>query len=184
MKFPLQVQFRGMAESDFVYNDIWDHAEKLEKFFDRIVSCHVVVSAPHRHRHQGKIYHLQIRIHVPDGNLFVTTEPEKNNAHEDVYVAIRDAFDSVRRQLEDYIRRKRGFVKANERESVGKVEKLFPNEDYGFIVTRDNRELYFHKNSVLNQEFGQLRVGDEVRFSEEMGEKGPQVTSMTCVGHS
>lgn len=184
MKYPLQTQFRGMEPSDFISNDIWDHAEKLERFYDRIMSCHVIVSAPHHHKHQGKVYHVQVRIHFPGGDINVTTEPEQNAAHEDVYVAIRDVFDAVRRRLEDFVRRQRGVAKERHVPAHGKVVRIFPNEDCGFINTPDNREIYFHKNSVLNNEFDQLKIGDEVRFSEESGEKGPQVTSMRRLGHS
>jgi cold shock CspA family protein len=181
MKFPLQIQFRDMEKSDFIYNDIWDHAEKLERFFDRITSCKVIVSAPHRHHHQGKIYHIQISLDLPGGDIFVSTDPEKNHAHEDAYVAVRDAFDATRRRLEDVVRQERGFVKERNLPSHAKVIRILYNDGYGFISTSDNREIYFHENSVLDQEFGSLKVGDEVRFSEEMGEKGPQVTSMKKV---
>lgn len=182
MKFPLQVQFRDIEKSDFIYNDIWDHAEKLERFFDRITFCEVVVSAPHRHHHQGRIYHIQIRMGLPGEDVFVSTDPEKNHSHEDVYVAIRDAFDATRRRLEDMVRQERGFIKERSLPLHAKVTRIFPNDGYGFISTLDNREIYFHENSVLNRKFGSLKVGDEVRFSEEMGDNGPQVTSMRKAG--
>ncbi len=111
MNFPLHIQFRGMDHSDFIWNNIWDHAEKLDKFYKRIISCHVIVTAPHHHHRQGNIYHIQIRLHVAGGDIFVSTEHEKNAAHEDVYVAIRDAFGATRRQLEDFARKRRGQVK-------------------------------------------------------------------------
>lgn len=184
MNFPLQITFREIAESDFVYNDVWDHAEKLERFYDRIMSCHVLICAPHQHHHHGKIYHVQIRMHLPGGDIFVTTDPEINRAHEDVYVAVRDAFDAVRRRLEEFVHRERGLVKDRSVPEHGKVTRIFPNEGCGFISTPNQREIYFHEHSVLNAEFRTLKIGDEVRFSEEMGEKGPQVTSMQRVGHS
>lgn len=117
MDFPLQVQFRGMDQSDFVYNDIWDHAEKISKFYDRIISCHVVVDLPHRHHRNGKKYHVEVRLHIPQGDIIVNSDPEKDNSHEDVYVAIRDAFAATRRRLEDHIRRKRENVVMSEREA-------------------------------------------------------------------
>lgn len=182
MKFPLQIQFRNMDESDFVSNAVWDHAEQLEIFFDRITSCQVIVSTPHRHQNKGKIYAVQIRLHVPGGDIYITTASERNHAHEDVYVAIRDAFDAAKRRLEDVVRRRRGFTKQRHVEAHGKVARLFPNEECGFIQTQDNREIYFHRNAVLNGGFTGLKIGDEVRFAEEPGEKGPQVTSMKKVG--
>lgn len=184
MKFPLQIQFRDMERSDFIFNNIWEHAEKIEHFFDHILSCSVVVSMPHQHQRRGKLFHIQIRLHLPGNDLFVTTAPEKNAAHEDVYVAIRDAFDTLKRRLEDQVRRRRGLVKNHNSKFYGKVVRIFPDDGCGFICTPDNRELYFHENSILNQKFEQLKVGDEVKFSEELGEKGPQVTSMSLVGHA
>ncbi|PWU22450.1 MAG: 30S ribosomal protein S30 [Bdellovibrio sp.] len=181
MNFPLQIQFRDIEKSDFIFNDVWEHTEKLERFFDRITSCQVVVSAPHQRHHRGRIYHIQIRLHLPGRDIVISTEPEKNHAHEDVYVAIRDAFDAARRQLEEGVDIGRRDVKANHTSTHAKVARIFGEEGYGFIRTPDQRELYFHENSVLDG-FAKLKVGDEVRFSEEMGEKGPQVTSMTKVG--
>lgn len=107
MNFPLQIQFRDIEKSDFIYNDIWRHAEKLERFFSRITSCHVVVSSPHRHKHSGKFYHVQIRLYVPGEDIFINHEPEKDEAHTDVYVAIRDAFHAATRKLEDHVHRMR-----------------------------------------------------------------------------
>lgn len=184
MNFPLQIQFRDMEESDFISNAIWDHAEKLRQFNDRITYCHVIVSSPHHHRRKGKIYHVQIRLNIPGGDIFVTTEPEKDGAHEDVYVTLRDAFDAVKRRMEDSIRRRRGNVKERQIGSHAKVLRILREDDCGFIGTPEGREIYFHKNSVLNNGWNELKVGDEVRFSEEMGEKGPQVTSMEKVGRS
>lgn len=176
--FPVQIQFRDIEESDFIWNAILAHAEKLERYFDRIIGCQVVISAPHQRQNQGTIFHVELRLTLPGERVLVNHEREKNHAHEDIYVAIRDAFDSAERRLEDYIRRKRGLVKVSRSQARGRILRIFFNEGYGFIISRDGREIYFHKNSVLGNGFGKLRVGDEVRYSEEMGQKGPQVTSM------
>ncbi len=184
MTFPIEILFRNMTHSDFIWNDVWDHTEKLQRFFDRIMSCRVTISAPHHHRRNGNVYVVQIDLRLPGEDLNITNEHKYNPAHKDVYVAIRDAFEAAKRKLEDLTRKKRHFVKTKNVPMHGKVKRIFPNEDCGFITTPDRRELYFHKNSVLNNEFDKLEIGDEVRFSEEIGEKGPQVTSMTRVGRS
>ena len=77
------------------------------------MSCRVVVEIPHKHKHKGDIFHVKIDITVPQGEVVVSKEPGQNQAHEDVYVAIRDAFDAVRRRLEDYARKQRGDVKTH-----------------------------------------------------------------------
>jgi ribosomal subunit interface protein len=184
MKFPLQVSFKDIEISDFVYQDIVEHAEKLERFFDRIVSCQVVVSAPHhRHKH-GNVYHIQVRLHLPGSEIIFTTEPEKNHAHEDVYVAIRDAFGAVERRLKDYLQKMKRMGKTRHVPMHGKVTHIASFDGYGYLTTPDNREIYFHENAVLNGGYKFLEVGDEVRFTEEDGEKGPQASSLTRVGRS
>ena len=54
-------------------------------------------------------------------------------------------------------------------------------EDFGRILTPDGREIYFHRNSLLNGNFDKLEVGDEVRFSEEMGDQGPHASTVHLV---
>ncbi len=110
MNFPLQVQFRGLEHSDFVYNAIWDHVEKLGQFFDRITSCHVVVALPHRHHRHGKRYHVEIRLHIPQKDIVVNSDPEIDSSHEDVYIALRDSFLAARRRLEDHVHKRRERV--------------------------------------------------------------------------
>jgi ribosomal subunit interface protein len=183
MQRPLQVTFRDMPPSEAVEAKIRERAAKLDRYYDRIMSCRVVVEAPHGRHHQGKLYHVRIDLTVPQGELLVSREPAEHHAHEDVYVALRDAFDAAQRRLADYARRQRGDVKTREVPAPeARVSKLFRAEGYGFIEGLDGREIYFHRNSVLNDAFERLEVGTEVRFVEEDGEKGPQASTVRLVG--
>lgn len=183
MQTPLQITFRDMEPSDAVEAKIREKAEKLEQFYDKIIGCHVMVEAPHGHHHQGKLYQVRIDLKVPDGELVTTHEHHhRDHAHEDVYVAIRDAFDTMKRQLQDHVRIRRGKVKQHEAPDGGFVISLHPEEDYGKIGTPDGREIYFHRNSVVKNAFDTLSVGSEVRFTEEVGERGPQASSVIPVG--
>ena len=108
MQIPLQITIRDMEHSDALETHIRDKADKLNEFFDRIMSCRVVVEMPHKHHHQGKQFNVRIDIGVPGSEIVV------NRDHaEDVYVALRDAFDAAKRQLEDYARKLHGNVKAH-----------------------------------------------------------------------
>ena len=183
MQIPLQITFRDMEPSEAVEARIREKAAKLDHFFDHVMACRVMVESPHGHHHQGRLYHVRIDVTVPDGELLVTHEHHhKDHSHEDVYVAIRDAFDAMKRQLEDYARKRRGKVKKHESQAHGLVESLHPAEDYGRIETPDERLIYFHRNSVLDDAFDKLHVGSEVRFAEEIGEHGPQASTVTLVG--
>ena len=179
---PLQITFRHMDPSEAVESKIRERAEKLEKFYDQIVGCRVVVEAPHKHHHKGGLYWVHLDITVPDGELVVNRNPSQRSSHEDVYVAIRDTFDVARRRLEDYARRQRQNVKTHEVPPHGKVSELFPDMDYGRISTPDGRSVYFHRNSVLNAGFDALKLGSEVRFAEEAGDEGPQATTVRVIG--
>jgi ribosome-associated translation inhibitor RaiA len=94
----LQIAFRGMDPSPAVEARIRELADRLEHSFHRITSCHVVVQAPHRH-HQSALYDVRIRIHVPGTDIVVNGDGIQDHAHEDVFVALRDAFDAVERKL-------------------------------------------------------------------------------------
>lgn len=178
MKIPLQVRFHATPPSKAVESDIREKANKLDTFYDRIMGCRVIVEAPHRRRHKGKHYHVRIDVTVPGGELVVNREPSKHSEYEDVYVAIRDAFDAARRQLQNYAKRQRKEVKTHEIIPHARVGKLFPEKGYGFLELPDGREIYFHKNSVLEAAFDRMEVGMEVHFAEEQGEKGPQASTV------
>jgi ribosomal subunit interface protein len=182
MQLPLQVTFRNMPRSDAVETKIRERADKLDKFYNSIMSCRVIVEAPHAHHHQGKLFHLRIDLTVPQGELVVSKDAHADRTHEDVYVAIRDAFDAAQRQLQNYARKQRRNVKTHEAPPRGKVTEVFPHMDYGLIHTNDGREVYFHRNSVINGGFDHLELGTPVRFAEEMGEKGPQASTVTPSG--
>ena len=179
----LQITFRNIDASPAVEAKIRERARELEQFFDRIVSCRVVIEAPNRRRH-GDLYHIRVDLKVPGREIVVKRDPPEHHAHEDIYVAVRDSFDAVRRQLEDHVRRRRGDVKVHDVPSHGRIGSLIAERDYGFINASDGTEVYFHRNAVANGEFEKLQVGDEVRFSLHSGEgeKGPQASAVVPIG--
>lgn len=176
MEIPLQITTRNLDLTEAIESEIRQKAEKLDKFYDRIMRCRVVVESPHRHHHQGKLYNMNIYITVPGSELIVKREP-----HEDLYVVIRDSFNAAQHKLEDFARRQRGDVKHHEEIARARISSLFPEKGYGFITTQENREIYFHEHSVLNRDFKHLKIGMAVRFVEEKGEKGPQASSVTVI---
>ncbi len=178
MRLPLQITYRNMSPSEAVDRVIRERAERLDQFCDRIMSCRVVVEARHRRHHQGRLYHLRIDLTAPGEEIVVSREPALHKTHEDVYVAVRDAFDAARRRIEDYVRRHRRQLKLHEPAPRGLIVHLDGDHDCGFIATPDGREIYFHRNSIVNADFDRLEVGDVVRFHEEAGEKGPQASTV------
>jgi cold shock CspA family protein len=109
---------------------------------------------------------------------------ELKTAHKNLRQAIDDAFKAAARRLQDYARRQRGCVKKHKPLPTARVSKLFQKEGYGFITTTDGREIYFHKNAVLNRGFNKLKMGAKVRFAEESGEKGLQASTVQIVARA
>jgi cold shock CspA family protein len=155
-------------------------AAKLERYFGRITSCRVTIETPHRRRQKGNFFRVTIDLSVPGAEVLVNREPAGHHTAEDFQVALREAFDTARRELEDRVRVVRGQVKAHDVPHAS-IAKLFPREGHGFLRTPDGREIYFHRNSVLNEEFEALSTGDRVSFHEEPGDKGPQATSVRVI---
>ena len=184
MELPLQSAFRHMDSSDAVAARIRERAEELERFFDRIMSCRVVVECRHPRRQQGNLFRVRVDLKVPGREIVVGRDPAAHHAHEDVYVAIRDAFDTTRRLLEDYVREARGDVKLHAVPDHGRIARLLPEQSCGFILSADGNEIYFHRNSVMNGGFDKLAVGDEVRFVAQHGEsaEGAQASTVVPLG--
>ncbi len=178
MKTPLQITFRDIEQSDALEAHIREKAEKLETFFEPIMSCRVVVEMPHQHKQQGKFFNVRVDVGVPGKEIVVNRDK-----HEDVYVALRDAFDATKRQLDDYSRRLRGETKSHPQEHTGLVARLVPEEGYGFIRAADGEEFYFHADNLVNINFNQLQEGVAVKFIEEMAAEGPQAKRVSVGQH-
>lgn len=184
MQVPLQITFRNIETSPAVEARVRERVEELERFHGRIISCRVVIEAPSQRRHEGGLYHVRVDLKIPGREIVVKRDPPEHHAHEDIYVAVRDCFDAVRRQLEDHARRGRGDVKTHEVPGHGRVASLVAEQDYGFIAASDGTEVYFHRNAVSHQGFDKLVVGEEVRFTAHPGEgeKGPQASTVAPIG--
>jgi ribosomal subunit interface protein len=109
MQAPLQINFHEVPQSEALEIRIREKAARLDSFYPRIMSCRVTVEAQDRHKHQGKQYAVRLDVRVPGKEIVASRDH-----HEDVYVALREAFDAARRQLEEYAHVQRGEVKTHE----------------------------------------------------------------------
>ena len=178
---PLQIICRDFSLTPSIRFVVREYVSKLETFSPRIVRCEVTISAPHRHKHKGKIYHVSVHLQVPGAYIVVSREPEKDFSHENLRLAIHDAFRALDRRLEDQVRKMRRDVKTLESQPQGCVSEVFPELDYGFLDTGDGQEVYFHRNSLRGSSLEKLKVGTPVHFQVEAGEKGPQATFVRAV---
>lgn len=184
MNIPLEIVFRNMDRSDAIEARVHEKVLRLDRFSEKITRCRVVVQAPHRHHRHGRLYQVVIEIDVPGKRLMVDHAGPADPAHEDVYVAIRDAFSAVTRRLEDHIRTLRGKVKTHEVAPHGRVLRISPDEDHGYVQTADGQEVFFNRNSVPDGGFDHLEAGTEVRIAiapQEVGQE-PRAQYVRPVG--
>ena len=179
MQIPVEITLRDIPHSEAVETRIREKIEKLDRFHERVMSCRVTVESPQQKKHQGKLYSVHIDMKVPGGGELVVNRAQ----NEDIYVAIRDAFNAAGRQLEDHVRRQRGDVKTHDVPHIGRVIQMFPAQGFGFIETPDRRQIYFHRNSVAQPGFDRLEIGTEVEYVEEMGNEGPQARMVSLGKH-
>jgi cold shock CspA family protein len=197
---PTQINFRGLAHSETIEADIHERIAWLEQFYGGIVRCRVLVEIPHRHRYDGRHFQVRIDITVPGGApIVVSHEPSLHGPLKDVaetehhkdteieavhryaHVAIHEAFNVARRQLQDFAREQRGLVKTHEVPAHGEIAEIVAVDGHGFIRAGE-RQIYFTRASVLDDAFDELEVGTPIAFVEEEGEKGPQASTVRVLG--
>lgn len=182
MHLPMQITFRHMEHSPALEARIHELAQRLDRYSQEVMSCRVVVEAPHKHHHQGSLYSVHIDLTLPGGEIAVARDQHDRYAHADAHVALRDAFAAAERQIEQFVQKRRKDVKEHVPPPHGRIRELYPRADYGRIEASDGRDIYFHRNSVVNMDFDQLAVGMPVHFSEEPGEQGAQASSVQVEG--
>ena len=183
MQTPLQVDFQGVPKTSQVKDAIEKHVAQLEQRYGRITSCRVALRAPGAHHQNGGLYEVTIQLALPNGReVNVGRTAPADERHADLTFAINDAFKRARRRLQDNVRRLQGVVKQHDGPPTATVVRLDPSGDFGFLETGDGREIYFHRNSVLDAGFSHLTVGARVSFVEEAGEKGPQASTVKVLG--
>ncbi|MFO7655106.1 MAG: HPF/RaiA family ribosome-associated protein [Candidatus Krumholzibacteriia bacterium] len=183
MQVPLELSFRGIENTGDVETLVRDKVEKLEEITDRLISCRVAVERTQESQRSGNPYGIRIEIRVPGSSEIIVRESvDADDSREPLATLVRAGFNTARRQLREAIARQRGQEKLHlTPDKAAVVAKLFPDRDYGFLETLDRREIFFHRNSVLNDDFDRLEVGTGVRFEEEEGEEGPQASSLRIV---
>jgi cold shock CspA family protein len=179
MQTPAEIDFQGMDPSPDVRAAIENHIAQLEDRFGRITAGRVVLKAPSGRHRTGGLYEIAVRLSLPDGReVNVGHVRQDDERFADLNYALNDTFKRARRQLQDNAREMQGQVKESSGSPIGTVAELDPLGQFGFIKTDDGREIYFHRNSVLADGFAQLGVGARVSFAEEMGDKGPQASTV------
>ena len=184
MEVPLQIAFKDLDSSTFIENLIRERAIRMERLHPNIISCRVVVQATHRSQDSGKPpIGVSVEVEVPGKRnmLIGKDEQDRHEVKNDQYAMVTRAFDAVERQLKTNADVKRGDVKHHDGAGeTGRIVRLFPEENYGFIEVRGSTDLYFTRTAVTGGSFDDLDIGIMVEVSRAVAEgpMGPQASSV------
>ena len=158
-------------------------AGKLEQFYDQITSARVVIGKPQHRHHKGDTYSVRLHLTIPDADdIAVSRDPAATGRHEDI--GGRCTMPSMRPAADFRISFAGvGHVKSRQTPPHQNSVALHPGKKTtGSLLLRMDEEIYFHRNSVEGDKFDDLKVEQEVRFAEAVGDKGPQATSVCPIG--
>ena len=178
MKLAAHIQFHGMEPSEALEARAREHVQKLEAFASDLMTCRVGIDLEQKHKHQGRPYSVRIDLTLPGHELVVNRVQ-----NEDVYVALRDAFDSMKRQLEDVVRKRRGQEKQHPVPLHGEIVRLDDSGSFGFIRTPAGDEYYFSRDNVAGTPFEHVQEGSAVQFIPELGGDGLQAKRVSLGKH-
>ena len=178
MKQPLQIQFLGMDPSEAVESAVREKASRLDRFCTDIMSCRVSIEQMHKHQHQGRPFAVRIDVTMPGHELTVDRMQD-----EDVYVALRDSFDGIKRQIEDAVQRNRGQEKLHPPPLHGEVVRIDDKGRCGFIQTPDGDEYWFGHDNVADVPFEHVEVGTQVQFIPDLAAQDRQAKRVSLGKH-
>lgn len=198
---PTQITFRGVERSDALESAVRERVAWLEQFAPDIIRCRVLVEVPHRHHTDGRRFHVRVEMTVPGRPPIVVShepsslhdalkdtdvpehhkETETDSELRHARVAIHEAFDVARRQVQDVERERRAPFKRHRVPARGDVAQIFAKGGFGVIRSGDRR-FHFSRESVMDDAFDTLVVGTPVDFVEEMGDNGPEASTVRVLG--
>lgn len=190
MQRPVEIAFRNIESSDAAEAAIRDHVARLERMYGRMTTCRVRVDQRNQNVNESMPPVVHIDISVP-GHKDIVVAHEADHLQRkyqapDLRNAINEAFRIAERRLGKYKDKltdhgvaERGHEAANE--FRGQVAELTPEKDFGYVLTKEGGLLYFHRNSLLNGVFDDLRRGDEVSYVEQAGDTGPIASKVRVI---
>lgn len=186
MNVPLEIAYRHVNKTETLEELIRRKTSKLDRICGYMSSCRVAVERDQKHQGTGDVFRVRVDLTVPPGHeLTASKRSDEGGVHIDLPAVIRRAFDAIERPLRELVERQRGDQKIHPQQEVqGIVIKVIPEERYGFIRTLDGREIYFHRNSLVNEDFDNITEGTGVNFEVQMGHEGLHATSVRVIGRT
>lgn len=184
MQTPLELVFKGLEPDPSIKALVQEQVDRLEKFYAGATSCHVYIKAPHRSQNTGNLYEVTIELRVPGKELVVRRHQNDVGEFEHLRVVVRDAFKAMERDLKRWKQEVSGDVKTHDGPLQGVIDSIDHDKGFGQIAATDHRLIYFHKNSVVDGAFEDLKPADRVELVVQTGESeiGPQASTVRPIG--
>jgi ribosomal subunit interface protein len=192
MQIPPEITFRNIEHSAAAEAAIRDHIARLERIYERMTACRVWVDQRNQNLTETIPPVVHIEISVPGRkDIVIAHDPghlQQKYQTPDLHNAINEAFRIAERRLTKYKDKLTDHNRAERHEAVhefhGQIAEVTPEQDFGFLITKEGGLLYFHRNSLLNGNFDDLQRGDEVSYVEMMGDTGPVAHKVRRIGLS
>lgn len=184
MEVPPEMAFRGVEPTDDLKNRILDGIETLEGVYPNLISCRSMVADDTPDQTSGKNYRVRLEIGIPSKTVIVDQRHPEPEERPSVEQAITEAFSIARKRLVKAKKLQRGETKIHELPPHGRVVRLLVDDTgvrYGFIENREGRQIYFHEEALVDLEYDDLEVGDEVRYAAAQGDDGLQASTVATL---
>ena len=181
MQVPPEIAFRKLEPSDALKEEILDGIDRLEAVYPDLISCRVVVADDTPGQQKGSNYRVRLDMSIPNHDVVVVEDNSEPGGARTVEQTIRDAFQTGRSRLKREKERQQGDVKTRDLPPHGRILRLLTDEHgvrYGFLEDREGRQIYFHEEALVDLDYADLEVGDEVRIALAAGDKGPQASTV------
>jgi cold shock CspA family protein len=181
MQVALEVSYSNIAETSGADETIRGYVRYLESAYDRVTSCRVrVAQRIGLNDSQPALPAVLLELGV-SGASAIVIKHEPFDYKSGVNDAIYQAFEKAEQQLKDlkqiYQTNSRIAAKAD-LSFLGRVVEIYPLEDYGYLLNKDNKRLYFHRDAIVEGDFDYLKNGDEAHYTEERSTGGPRASKI------
>lgn len=181
MQVPPEMAFRGVEPTDEIKALILDGIETLEGVYPNLISCRTMIADTTPSRHSGNSYRVRLEIGIPSKSVIVDQSHREADDPLSLGQTIKEAFVVARKRLLKAKDQQRGDVKTHALPPHGRVVRLLTDGDgvrYGFLESREGRQIYFHEEALVDVGYDELEVGDEVRYAAAEGDQGPQASTV------
>lgn len=184
MEVPPEMAFRGVEPTDELKGRILDGIEALEDVYPNLISCRSMVADETPDQTSGKSFRVRLEIGIPSKTVVVDPKHPGADDRPTLDQTITEAFSVARKRLVKAKKLQRGETKVHELPPHGRVVRLLTDDTgvrYGFIENREGRQIYFHEEALVDLEYDDLEVGDEVRYAAAQGDDGLQASTVATL---